>query len=52
MIKELYDEVRNLRDKYSAIYNRELKIWIEPGRFLVGDSGVLLCKITAKKRTP
>ena len=28
-----------------------MQIWIEPGRFLVGDSGILLCEITARKQT-
>ena len=41
-----------MRKSYSNKCQKDLEVWIEPGRFLVGNSGVLLCKITAKKTTP
>ena len=33
------------------MYDQKLDVWIQPGRFLVANAGVLLCKITARKST-
>jgi len=46
-IKDLFQEILELRDTY----NKDLQVWIEPGRFIVADTGVLLCRITARKQT-
>ena len=32
--------------------DRKIKIAVEPGRYLVADSGTLLCTVTATKTTP
>jgi diaminopimelate decarboxylase len=51
-IERLYGRVRelSLKDQYKT--GRKIEIWIEPGRFLVGDCGILLCRFTARKQTP
>jgi diaminopimelate decarboxylase len=38
--------------KFCAAYGRELQLWIEPGKFLVSESGYLLTKATVVKETP
>ncbi|MEA3255785.1 MAG: diaminopimelate decarboxylase [Candidatus Altiarchaeota archaeon] len=30
----------------------EPELWLEPGRYLVGNSGILLCKVWSVKKTP
>jgi diaminopimelate decarboxylase len=44
---ELYSQIRKIEKEYSDKLNRTFKVCVEPGRFLVADSAVLLCKITA-----
>lgn len=51
-INKLYDRVRELNEAFNNKTGKKLEVWIEPGRFLVGDCGILLCRLTAKKRTP
>lgn len=56
------DKVTNMEDlgsKLSATFNefcqrygRELELWIEPGKFVVSESGVLLVKVSVVKPTP
>ena len=41
-----------LVEKYSSEYEREITLCIEPGRFLVGESGLLVCRVTTVKRNP
>jgi diaminopimelate decarboxylase len=45
----LFDKVREIRDEYAQKYQRNITISIEPGRYLIADSSVLLCRITATK---
>ncbi len=42
-------EMRPLYADFVERYGRELEIWFEPGRFLVGPAGVLLTKIVLSK---
>lgn len=46
-IAEVYNEIKAIRD----FHNKDLEIWIEPGRFIVANAGILLCKVTARKQT-
>lgn len=46
-IDELYREIKAIRDGI----NPQLEVWIEPGRFLVAECGILLCQLTARKET-
>jgi diaminopimelate decarboxylase len=45
----LFDKVREIRDEYAQKYQRNITVSIEPGRYLIADSSVLLCRITATK---
>lgn len=38
--------------KFVSEINYEPELWLEPGRYLVGNSGVLLCSVQSVKRTP
>lgn len=38
--------------KWESVLKKSIKIVVEPGRFIVADSGALLCTITATKKTP
>lgn len=51
-IERLYGRVREVNEEYQNKTGRKIEIWIEPGRFLVGDCGILLCRFTARKQTP
>lgn len=42
-------KLNELLKGFSQVYPK-LKLWIEPGRFLVAESGVLLVKVTQTKR--
>jgi diaminopimelate decarboxylase len=46
--KALTEAFRN----FCTRYGRELQLWIEPGKFLVSESGYLLTKATVVKETP
>ncbi len=41
-IVELGSAMKPLYDEFCAKMKREIKLWFEPGRFLVGESGYLL----------
>jgi diaminopimelate decarboxylase len=41
--KQLADEL------YTRLRNRDIKLLLEPGRFLVGDSGILLTRVLYRK---
>lgn len=51
-VNKLYSRVKDLNEEFTNKTGRKLEVWIEPGRFLVGDCGILLCRFTAKKSTP
>ncbi|MHA8055285.1 diaminopimelate decarboxylase [Aquirufa nivalisilvae] len=38
--------------KFCAHYGKELKLWVEPGKFLVSEAGTLLTTATVVKRDP
>lgn len=42
-------EMRPLYADFVERYGRELEIWFEPGRYLVGPAGVLLCQVVLSK---
>ncbi|WP_026573348.1 diaminopimelate decarboxylase [Bacillus sp. UNC438CL73TsuS30] len=48
-VSEIIKEVKSLVSSYSLIMP---EIWIEPGRSLVGDSGITLYKIGSSKEVP
>ncbi|WHY90396.1 diaminopimelate decarboxylase [Neobacillus cucumis] len=48
-VSEIIKEVKSLVSSYSL---RMPEIWIEPGRSLVGDSGITLYKIGSSKEVP
>lgn len=41
-----------LVEKYSSEREREITLCIEPGRFLVAESGLLVCRVTTVKKNP
>lgn len=49
---ELFTKVREFRDEFEKKLGREIGISVEPGRYIVADSSVLLCTVTASKKTP
>jgi len=38
--------------EWEKVNGKPLRLSLEPGRFIVADSAVLLCTITARKNTP
>jgi len=51
-IKEFGHEVSQRFKRFSDDYGRELSLYLEPGRFLVGESGTLLVTANNIKETP
>lgn len=52
-------DIEDLGSKLSASFNefcqrygKDLELWIEPGKFVVSESGVLLVKVSVIKQTP
>ncbi|MEL7340735.1 MAG: diaminopimelate decarboxylase, partial [Bacteroidota bacterium] len=43
------DLLRPLYARFAERYGRSIEIWFEPGRYLVGPAGVLLCQAVLKK---
>jgi diaminopimelate decarboxylase len=39
-------------DEFCRQYGRKLELWIEPGKFIVSEAGILLVKTTVIKPTP
>lgn len=39
-------------EAFCTAYGRRIELRLEPGRFLVAESGTLLCTVTSVKRTP
>lgn len=50
--EQLYEKVRVIMAKWESVLKKPIRIVVEPGRFIVADSGALLCTITATKKTP
>lgn len=38
--------------KWNKKINYEPQLWLEPGRYIVGDAGILLCRVQSIKKTP
>ncbi len=51
-IKSFGAEIPKSMERFCKKYGRELKMMIEPGRFLVAESGVLLTSVTEIKKNP
>jgi diaminopimelate decarboxylase len=52
---DIDDLGRKLAESFSAFckqYGRNLELWIEPGKFIVSESGVLLADVNVVKPTP
>jgi len=45
-------KLNNLLKNWVNSYTKRIKLFLEPGRFLVGESGILLTKITSIKQNP
>ena len=46
------EEVGRYFEEFCVGYGEDLELWIEPGRYLVGESGVLLTKVININETP
>lgn len=44
--------VSRLMKDFSKAYGKEITLALEPGRYLIADAGVLLCRVTDLKSTP
>lgn len=51
-LKEFGKEITNLLEEFSEKEKRNVKLLLEPGRYLVAESGVLLAKVIEIKQTP
>ncbi|MEN2998451.1 MAG: diaminopimelate decarboxylase [Brevinematia bacterium] len=51
-LKEFGKEISNVMERFSAKEKREVKLLLEPGRYIVAESGVLLSKVVEVKTTP
>lgn len=51
-IEKFGEEISNLFEDFSASEGRSVKLVLEPGRYLVAESGVLLTKVVELKKTP
>ncbi|MFN3839615.1 MAG: diaminopimelate decarboxylase [Cyclobacteriaceae bacterium] len=55
LVTNMYDLGLKLTGSFNAFceqYGRRLEFWIEPGKFIVSEAGVLLAKVTVVKNTP
>jgi len=54
-VTDIDDLGRKLTESFNTFckqYGRDLELWIEPGKFVVSESGVLLADVTVVKPTP
>lgn len=51
-LKEMKKEIAEHFKKFCEEYGKEVEFWIEPGRFLVGESGYLLTTVNTIKFNP
>ncbi|MFN4244901.1 MAG: diaminopimelate decarboxylase [Brevinematia bacterium] len=51
-LKSFGQEISKLMDYFSDKEKRNVKLLIEPGRYLVAESGVLIAKVVEIKKTP
>ncbi len=50
--KDLADKVLHIIKEYNNKLGYEPELWLEPGRYLVANAGVLLCQVQSVKKTP
>jgi diaminopimelate decarboxylase len=51
-IQEVGTKVSDAFNKFCEKYGRKLELWIEPGKFLVSESGYLIVESNVVKKTP
>lgn len=51
-IEELGDKLSAVFNKFCDDHKRALELWIEPGKFIVSESGTFIAKVTVVKPTP
>ncbi len=51
-MKELGEKISNRMVSFNQEYGKEITLYLEPGRFIVGNAGYLLVKVVNKKSTP
>jgi diaminopimelate decarboxylase len=51
-LEKFGESISKLMDEFSKAEGRDVKLLLEPGRFLVAESGVLLAKVVEIKHTP
>lgn len=51
-IKRFGEILSDKMERFTQIYGKKLRLELEPGRYLVAESGVLLTQVTALKTTP
>lgn len=55
MVTNVYDvglKLSKIFNEFCAHYGRKLELWIEPGKFIVSESGTLLVQANVVKSTP
>jgi len=50
--KDLAAKVLPIIKEYNSKLGYEPELWLEPGRYLVANAGVLLCEVQSVKKTP
>ena len=50
-IKNFGEKVSKMFELFSKSYGREIKLIVEPGRYLIGSAGILLIRVTDIKET-
>lgn len=51
-VEELGSKLADAFNAFCETYGRKLELWLEPGKFLVSESGTLLTKVNVVKPTP
>jgi diaminopimelate decarboxylase len=51
-IEDLGAQLSSVFNEFCERYGRKLELWIEPGKFVVSESGVLMVKVNVVKKTP
>jgi diaminopimelate decarboxylase len=51
-VKDLGNRLTKAFNEFCAQYGRKLELWLEPGKFLVSESGTLLVQVNVVKPTP
>ena len=50
--KDLAEKILPIIKEYNSNLGYEPELWLEPGRYLVANAGVLLCGVQSVKKTP